>query len=218
MFPLYDENRSATRPYVNYGLIFLNAVVFLWEITGDYDAFVLTYGAIPAFILRGEHLETLLTSMFLHGGFTHIFGNMLYLFIFGDNIEDRFGHLSYALLYLFFGFAGGIAHVLHSALLGGYQTLIPAIGASGAISGVLGAYLVFFPHARIVSLVPSYFGLRLARIPAVFFLGFWFLLQLLYSGSLSSVAYWAHIGGFIVGMGAALVKRARRPRAQGIGL
>jgi len=208
MFPLYDENKSLTRPYVNYALIVINVIVFIFELTGNYEEIIFTYGSIPAFILEGENLFTLITSMFLHGDLMHIFGNMLYLFIFGDNIEDRYGHLYYVIIYVVFGIAGGLAHVFYSGfVVGGNAVNIPAIGASGAISGVLGSYLVFYPKAKVVSIVPSYFGIRLARIPAILFLGFWFILQLLYSGSLSSVAYWAHIGGFIMGLGFALVKR-----------
>lgn len=208
MFPLYDENKSLTRPYVNYAFIIVNVVVFIFELTGNYEEMIFTYGSIPALILEGEGLFTLITSMFLHGDIMHIFGNMLYLFIFGDNIEDRYGHLYYVIIYLIFGVAAGLAHVLYSGfIVGGDAVFIPTIGASGAISGVLGSYIVFYPRARIVSIVPSYFGIRLARIPAILFLGFWFILQLLYSGSLSSVAYWAHIGGFIAGLAFALIRR-----------
>jgi len=208
MFPLYDENKSSIRPYVNYALIVVNIIVFIFELTGNYEEIIFTYGSIPAFILEGENLFTLITSMFLHGDIMHIFGNMLYLFIFGDNIEDRYGHLYYIIIYIIFGVAGGLAHVFYSGfIVGGDAVLIPAIGASGAISGVLGSYIVFYPKARIVSIVPSYFGIRLARIPAILFLGFWFILQLLYSGSLSSVAYWAHIGGFVIGLVFAFVRR-----------
>jgi membrane associated rhomboid family serine protease len=204
MFPLYDENKSLTRPYINYALIVVNVIVFLFELTGNYEEIIFTYGTIPAFILEGESLLTLITSMFLHGDIMHIFGNMLFLFIFGDNIEDRYGHLYYIIIYLIFGIAGGLAHVLYSGfIVGGDAVFIPTIGASAAISGVLGSYIVFYPKARIVSIV----GYRLVRIPAILFLGFWFILQLLYSGSLTSVAYWAHIGGFVIGLVFALVKR-----------
>lgn len=204
MFPLYDENKSLTRPYINYALIVVNVIVFFFELTGNYEEIIFTYGTIPAFILEGESLLTLITSMFLHGDIMHIFGNMLFLFIFGDNIEDRYGHLYYIIIYLIFGIAGGLAHVLYSGfIVGGNAVFIPTIGASAAISGVLGSYIVFYPKARIVSIV----GYRLVRIPAILFLGFWFILQLLYSGSLTSVAYWAHIGGFVIGLVFALVKR-----------
>lgn len=206
MFPLYDENPSKTRPYVTWSLIALNVAVFIWQLSeGMSAALFYTYGETPAYVLRGEGLYTLFTSMFLHGGLAHIFGNMLYLFIFGDNVEDAFGHGKYIVLYLFFGVTGGLVHSYYTFMfdVGGVYT--PAIGASGAISGVLGAYILIFPRARIVSIVPSFFFIRLARVPAVVFIGFWFILQLLYSGSPAGVAYWAHIGGFIAGFMAAVL-------------
>jgi membrane associated rhomboid family serine protease len=126
---------------------------------------------------------------------------MLYLFIFGDNVEDKFGHLKFLLLYFIFGIVGSLTHTFIAYISESMDLLIPAIGASGAISGILGAYIVLFPRARIISIVPSYFFIRIARIPAIFFIGFWFILQFLY-GMLSvttGVAYWAHIGGFISG-------------------
>jgi membrane associated rhomboid family serine protease len=139
--------------------------------------------------------------MFLHGGILHLFGNMLYFFIFGDNVEDRFGHLKYFLLYLFFGIAGGLVHSAMAVMQGGSEQMIPAVGASGAISGVLGAYMIFFPNARIVSLFFTGYFIRLVPVPAVFFIGFWFILQFLNGvlGSVTGVAYWAHIGGFLTG-------------------
>ena len=186
MFPLYDENKSLTRPYINYALIVVNVIVFFFELTGNYEEIIFTYGTIPAFILEGESLLTLITSMFLHGDIMHIFGNMLFLFIFGDNIEDRYGHLYYIIIYLIFGIAGGLAHVLYSGfIVGGNAVFIPTIGASAAISGVLGSYIVFYPKARIVSIV----GYRLVRIPAILFLGFWFILQLLYSREIQAMSY-----------------------------
>jgi hypothetical protein len=148
--------------------------------------------------------------MFLHGGLLHLGGNLLYLYIFGDNIEDAFGHAKYLGFYLLCGLAASLTHLLVEITSG-----IPAIGASGAISGVLGAYFILYPKARVVTLV-FYFFITFVRIPAVFFLGFWFILQL-FSGSLtltygvaSGVAYWAHIGGFAAGVLVALVVRAMR--------
>ncbi|MFQ6075794.1 MAG: rhomboid family intramembrane serine protease [Candidatus Bathyarchaeia archaeon] len=209
MFPLYDENPSKTRPYVTWSLIALNVIVFVWWVSGGMSASVFDiFGETPAYVLRGERLYTVFTSMFLHGGIAHIFGNMLYLFIFGDNVEDTFGHGKYLILYLFFGVVGGLVHSFVTV-----TPDIPAVGASGAISGVLGAYVLFFPRARVVSIVPSYFFIRLARIPAVVFIGFWFLLQLLLSGSPTGVAYWAHIGGFVAGFIAAVLYRIARALA-----
>ena len=167
------------------------------------------YGMIPFFILNGEKLYTLFTSMFMHGGIIHLFGNMLYLYIFGDNIEDTFGHLWYMDFYLISGIAASFAHILSVG-----NSPFPAVGASGAISGVLGAYIVLFPRARILTLV-FYYWITVTAIPAIFFLGFWFLFQL-FAGTLtlgygvaSGVAYWAHIGGFLAGIVLALIFKAR---------
>lgn len=209
MFPLYDENRSRTFPFVTLTLIAANVLVFLWEIQqGFNDRIFLLYGEIPALVIQGRQLLSVLTSMFIHIDILHIFGNMLYLFIFGNNVEDRFGHSRFLLLYLIFGAAGGLTHSWIAFTSGGIDQYIPAVGASGAIAGVLGAYLVFFPSARVVSIVPSFLFLRLARVPAFIFIGFWFILQILYSGGSSSVAYMAHIGGFLTGLSTALAFRA----------
>ncbi len=171
------------------------------------------YGMIPADIINGERLHTLFTSMFLHGGVLHLFFNMLYLHIFGDNIEDNFGRGRYVFFYVFCGLAASFTHILTTL-----DPSIPTIGASGAISGVLGAYLILYPRARILTAV-FYFWIYFAHIPALFFLGFWFILQLFY-GSLtlafeipSGTAYWAHIGGFVAGMILALILRRRKPPA-----
>jgi len=165
---------------------------------------------IPSSILQGRDLHTLFTSMFLHGDLLHLASNMLYLYIFGDNIEDAFGHAKYLGFYILSGLAASLLHLLTVTEPG-----IPAIGASGAISGVLGAYLILYPRARIVTLV-FYVLITFVRIPAVFFLGFWFILQL-FSGTVtltygvpSGVAYWAHVGGFVAGLSLALLFRAMR--------
>ena len=184
----------------------VNVVVFFFFWISGYNALneaIWKYGMIPASILSGEGLYTLFTSMFMHGGIIHLFGNMLYLHIFGDNIEDTFGHLWYVGFYVISGIVASFTHILSvSNSLGLYA---PAVGASGAISGVLGAYLVLFPKARILTLV-FYYYITIAAIPAIFLLGFWFLFQLLEGaltlgyGMPSGVAYWAHIGGFLTGM------------------
>lgn len=210
MFPLYDQNPTRTRPYVTWSLIVINVAVFLWQLSrGLAMEIVLEYGEIPALILRGERLHTMFTSMFLHGDFFHIAGNMLYLYIFGDNVEDRFGHVGFLILYILFGLAGGIIHSALMVLYGELNALIPAIGASGAISGVLGAYILFFPRAKIVSVILAFYFIRIARVPALLFIGFWFVLQFLYGvgGGLGGVAYWAHIGGFAAGFLAAGLHR-----------
>jgi len=198
-------------------LIVTNVIVFWWELSEGFDDSIFyLYGEIPALVLRGSRLFTLFTSMFIHADFLHIIGNMLFLFIFGDNVEDRFGHLSFFLLYFLFGIAGGLSHSIFAVQAGGTEQLIPTVGASGAISGILGAYLVFFPRARIMSLVPSFLFIRLARVPAFIFIGLWFILQLLYSGGASSVAYMAHIGGFVAGLVVALPFRTIKKGRQGV--
>lgn len=223
MFPLYDQNPSKTRPFVNWALIAVNVAIFFWEFQvtkgfSDEMAFsriLEKYAVIPQIIipslqlLQLQDLRPLISSMFLHAGFAHIIGNMVFLFIFGDNVEDRFGHAKYVVLYLIFGLVGGIVHSYISYTSDGEQALIPALGASGAISGVLGSYVVLFPKARIVTLAFFGFIFRLIKIPAFFYLGFWILLQLLYGaiGSLEGVAFWAHIGGFVIGFVTGLVYR-----------
>jgi membrane associated rhomboid family serine protease len=211
MFPLYDENRSRTRPLVTWALILVNGVVFWWEIENGFDQRLFdVFGEVPALVLQGKQLHSLVTSMFLHADFWHILGNMVYLFVFGDNVEDRFGHVTHLPLYFLFGVTGGLAHSITAVVAGGVDAVIPAIGASGAVSGILGAYLVFFPRARIMSLVPSYYFMRVARVPAAVFIGFWFVLQLLYSGEETAVAYVAHIGGFLTGILVAVLFKATR--------
>jgi len=172
-----------------------------------YDNFTM----LPAEILQGKNLHTLFTSMFLHADIFHIGGNMLYLYIFGDNIEDFLGHLRFLLFYFVCGLVADLAHILSITSTAGL--LIPTLGASGAISGVMGAYILLYPRARIETLTLT-FVITVVSIPAVFFLGFWFILQLLYTwlGMGGNVAYWAHIGGFVAGMILSLTaKRKRKP-------
>ncbi len=215
MFPLYDENPRSSRPYVNYALILVNFIVFFWEVsvTGFFSsekatlAMFMDYGFVPAKFLDG--LETFrigllfpaFSSMFMHSSIMHILGNMLFLWIFGDNIEDRFGHGKYLAIYLFWGFVASMAHLVWAVGAGGENLLIPAVGASGAVSGVLGAYLLMFPHARIVTMV-FYFFITTTRIPAYAYLVLWFIFQLFAAGAGGGggVAYVAHIGGFAAGM------------------
>ena len=225
MFPLRDENRSERTPHVTRVLIILNIIVFLpflYSTLFPEDKGMLLFTSslfysftmIPANILQARNLYTLLTSMFLHADIFHIGGNMLFLYIFGDNVEDAFGHLPYLLFYFICGLAADFAHIL--SLTTPMELIIPTLGASGAISGVLGAYIVMYPRARILTLILFRF-IYIVRIPAVFFLGFWFLLQLLYTsvGIGGGVAYWAHIGGFVTGMIIAFVfKRVKRPSIQ----
>lgn len=196
-FPYKDENVSKSRPYVTYALIALNVAVFIWSL-GSFEPIISNYGFKPA----AASLLTIFTSMFLHGGLDHIFGNMWYLWIFGDNVEDKMGKPLFIVFYLLSGIAATATHYLTNI-----GSSIPAIGASGAISGVLGAYWVMFPNVRVRVLSGYYSG----TISAQMMIGFWFLLQLflgttsLLGGSGSGIAFWAHIGGFLFGAVAAWV-------------
>jgi len=208
VIPLRDTIPSARVPIVNYAIIALNVLVFWHEVSlGRHaEAFVMHYGLVP----REFTFDTLLTSMFVHGGWMHLIGNMLYLYIFGDNVEDRLGHVRYLLFYFLCGAAAGATQSLTNP-----GSTVPMIGASGAIAGVAGAYLLFFPNARVLTLVPVFIVLQIVEIPAVFFLGVWFLWQVV-SGvatlghDAGGVAVWAHVGGFMTGMvlGPALKRRA----------
>ena len=209
MMPLRDINPSRTFPFVNITLIGLNVLAFLYELSlgPGLERFILQAAFIPSeYFAPGNTIadaRSVLVSMFLHGGFMHLIGNMLYLWIFGDNLEDRFGHLRYLVFYLLSGWVATLAHGFLEP-----TSTMPAIGASGAISGVLGAYLVLFPRARVLTLIPLGLYTRLTEMPALFVLGFWFVLQL-FSGMAAltargaqagGVAWWAHIGGFVAGM------------------
>lgn len=210
MIPLRDSTRSKSFPIVNVILIIINILIFLKETTltsRQLNYLAYTYGVVPAKVqtelTAGVPITSIavpfITAMFLHGGWLHILGNMLYLWIFGDNVEDRMGHLPYLFFYFLAGIAGSIAHILANP---GSQ--VPIIGASGAIAGVLGAYFVSYPRSRILTLLPLPFFITLVEVPAFFFLPFWFILQLLngISTNLAAnpVAWWAHIGGFLAGM------------------
>lgn len=216
MFPLYDTVRSRRFPFINWMLILLNGLIFYYEITLGEDRlnrFILNWGLIPAQLTSNyaESWLTVFTSMFLHGGWLHILGNMWTLFIFGDNIEDRMGHGNYLVFYLL---SGAAAAILQSVLMPASQ--VPMIGASGAIAGVLGAYLILYPRARIASLVPILFIFTLVEIPAVIYLGIWFVLQLfsgwsaLQGAASGGIAWWAHIGGFVFGVITVLLFAKRR--------
>ena len=206
MFPLYDTTRTRVFPLVNLGLILLNALVFLGEIQMSSSAlqnFIFTWGLIPTHLVEdpGGTWETIFSSMFLHGGWFHVISNMWVLYIFGDNVEARLGKLRYLIFYLLSGVAAGL---LQAYLLP--TSAVPMIGASGAIAGVLGAYLILSPGSRIASLVPILFILTIVEVPAVIFLIFWFITQLysglfmMQGGSASGIAWWAHVGGFLFGL------------------
>ena len=206
MFPLYDTVRSHRFPAINLILIVINALAFLYEIQMDPSAlkeFIFEWGLIPARLLSDPSTawSTVFTSMFLHGGWFHIINNMWVLFVFGDNVEARMGGIRYLIFYLLCGVA---AVLLQTYVLPSSD--VPMIGASGAVAGVLGAYLILFPRSRIASLVPILFIFTIIEIPAVIFLLFWFVSQL-YSGLFaiqggggSGIAWWAHIGGFLFGI------------------
>ena len=223
MIPLRDDNPRQSVPVVTYLLIVLNVLGFLWELSlgPNLDRALFAVAFIPArFWLPGGFVSDLLSivsSMFLHGSLMHIGSNMLYLWIFGDNVEDRLGKGKYLVFYLLCGVIATIAHAVFSP-----GSRIPAIGASGAIAGVLGAYLVLYPHARVTTIIPIFFFITIRQIPAVLILGLWFALQLLSGvGSLGvadaqdmgGVAFFAHIGGFVAGVVLIyLFGGTRRPR------
>lgn len=206
MIPIRDENPTRRVPFVNYALILLNVLVFLWQVSlgPAGEAVLYRMALIPLDLTLGfdfGDLRSVFTSMFMHAGLLHLLGNMLYLWIFGDNVEDALGHARY----LFFYLAGGVAASLTHVFLYPFSQ-IPTVGASGAIAATLGAYLVLFPHRQVVTLIPFGFFIQIARIPAVIVLGMWFLLEL-FQGTLAlgmeqlgGVAFWAHIGGFVFGM------------------
>ena len=222
MIPLHDDNPTRIRPLVTVALIVLCVLAFLWQISlGEVDQrrLVAGLGLIPVVLLGQAELPPLLelvpaeltvvTSMFLHGGWMHLIGNMLYLWIFGNNIEDAMGHWRFVLFYLLCGAAAALAQVLQDP-----ASATPMIGASGAIAGVLGAYLLLYPRARVLVLVFLGFFVTTLRLPALLVLGFWFVLQFfnaVVAGEAGGgVAWWAHIGGFVAGLGLILLFRDRR--------
>jgi membrane associated rhomboid family serine protease len=206
MIPLRDDNPTTLRPLVTIGLIVMCSAVFIWQLSlgPQAEQIILTLGAIPAAMTGGistsaPAMITVVTSMFLHGGWMHLIGNMLYLWIFGNNVEDVMGHVRFAVFYIV---CGAAAVLTQTALAPG--STIPMIGASGAISGVLGAYLLLFPHARVLVLIPLGVLSRVVYLPAMLVLGFWFVLQLLSTllaqPDQPGVAFGAHAGGFVTGM------------------
>jgi len=210
MIPLRDNIRSRTWPIVNTALIIANAVVFVFELRlpqGSLASFVSQWGLIPAELLADPIMQwyRIFTSIFIHAGWVHFLGNMLYLYIFGDNVEDRLGHMRYVVFYLVCGVSASLLQVHFSR-----GSMVPMIGASGAIAGVLGAYFILYPKARVLTLVPIFVFIRIVEIPAFVLLGFWFIIQAWSStlslgsravhGDVGGVAWWAHSGGFITGV------------------
>jgi membrane associated rhomboid family serine protease len=204
MFPIRDHNPSGRTPYVTWSLIAINIAVFLmyWPFMPSEQALSVFYedwGLVPAYVTEGHHLPGLVTSMFLHGGWMHLLGNMLFLFIFGDNMEDRMGHVPFALFYLVAGFAAGGLQILADP-----RSMIPMVGASGAIAGVMGGSLLLFPKARVDIFVFFIIIFRIFPIPAWIMLGLWFALQVVNGvmtpSDTGGVAHWAHAGGFVAGL------------------
>ena len=209
MIPLRDNIRSKNYPVINTTIIVLNVFVFFIELSQGQglNRFIYTYGLVPArysipsvssYFTLGQQLFPFLSFMFLHGGFLHLLMNMWFLYIFGDNVEDKLGHFRYILFYLLCGFASGASHLVLN-----WHSQIPTIGASGAIAGVMGAYMILYPRSRVLTLIPIFFFFPIVEIPAVFFLGIWFIFQFLSaaaSGGQGGIAWWAHIGGFIFGI------------------
>lgn len=222
MIPIRDDVASRTTPFVTYGIIALNVLAFWYEIRLGHpsERFVEAFGLVPL-RFHGTHdpirrFTPVLTSMFLHGGLMHLVGNMLFLYIFGDNVEDRFGHGRFLLFYLG---CGTIAALVQADMLP--HSTIPMIGASGAIAGVAGGYFVFYPRARVLVLVPLFLFYDVVEIPAVVFLLLWFVVQIAFaiSGHSASpdagVAWWAHVGGFGGGVLGAMVLGRRTERRSG---
>jgi membrane associated rhomboid family serine protease len=226
--PLNDNIRRQTFWFSTLALIVVNVLVFLYELSlGPHvNQLVDVLGIVPARYTTAHGLATMtpegflvpiFTSMFLHGGWLHLLGNMLFLYVFGRSVEDRFGHFKFLFMYFFSGFGGALLHIYLSA-----GSRLPSIGASGAIAGILGAYFVTFPRARITTLIPLFLFFWTFHIPAILVLGYWFLIQFftgfqmlaIQSATAGGVAWWAHVGGFTIGLLLALVLPPRRVKAE----
>jgi membrane associated rhomboid family serine protease len=212
VIPLRDVIPSRTTPYITVTIIALNAAAWLFELTmpqAQLNQFLTVFGVVPAAFAW----PTLITSMFLHGGWMHVIGNMWYLWIFGDNVEDRFGHGRFLGFYLIAGMVAAFGQILIAP-----NSMLPTIGASGAIAGVMGAYFVLYPQSRVLTLIPLIIIWEVIEVPAIFLLGFWFLMQLFSAGSIAltsaseqgGVAFMAHVAGFVFGMAAVFVFRKRQ--------
>ena len=225
MIPIGDSTRRRTTPYVNVGIIIACVLVFLYELslsTIDVGRFFQDWGVVPVQLVDWlespsvvEEPSTVVTSMFIHGGWLHLIGNMLFLWVFGDNVEDAMGHGRYLVFYLLAGLAATTLQVFIDQ-----ESLIPMVGASGAIAGVLGAYLVLYPRATVSVLIPWLWFFGVFPVPAAFLIVFWFLLQLLSgvaslgaaAGVTEGIAFWAHVGGFIAGVVLVGAFRRQKPR------
>ena len=221
MIPIGDSARRRTTPYVNVGIIIACVLVFLYELslsTIDVGRFFQDWGVVPVQLVDWlespsviEEPSTVVTSMFIHGGWLHLIGNMLFLWVFGDNVEDAMGHVRYLVFYLLAGLAATALQVFVDQ-----ESLIPMVGASGAIAGVLGAYLVLYPRATVSVLIPWLWFFGAFPVPAAFLIVFWFLLQLFSGvaslGATAGIAFWAHVGGFIAGVVLVGYFRRQKPR------
>lgn len=213
MFPLRDKIPSRSFPFVTIAIILFNILVYFYQLTlgNELGDFIRNFGIIPNSFASLQDvpvanwhmlIPNLFTSMFIHGGLLHLLGNLWYLWIFGDNVEDFFGHVPFFLFYLASGLAGALTHIYFNL-----NSTIPTIGASGAIAGIMGAYIMLYPRSKITTIIFIIIYFTVAEIPALFFLGFWILLQFIYAaftvasgGAAGGVAWWAHVGGFAFGM------------------
>ncbi len=214
MIPLRDVIPSRTTPYVTVTIIVLNTIAWIYELAmprQELEVFLQIFGVVPAAFIP----STLVTSMFLHGGWSHVIGNMLYLWIFGDNVEDRMGHGRFVVFYLLCGFVAAFGQIVMDP-----GSTVPMIGASGAIAGVMGAYFVLYPHSRVLTLIPFIIFFDIVEIPAIFLLGFWFVMQLFSAGAIAvtantgggGVAFMAHVAGFVMGVvGVFVFRRKQQP-------
>jgi membrane associated rhomboid family serine protease len=222
MIPLKDDIPTTTVPFVTIGIVILNCLVYIYELTLPSEVlenFTILYGAIPDRLVHPLTIDVLLpqalppvltifTSMFLHGGMLHLLGNMLYLWIFGNNVEDYLGHIRYIFFYMMSGFFAAFIHTLSDI-----NSLVPMIGASGAIAGILGAYFILYPRANISTLFIFIIFFKVIEVPAVLILGLWFLVQLLNAGGAGgSVAWFAHVGGFLTGV--FLIRMLKQPHSR----
>ena len=210
MIPLRDVIPSRTTPFLTVTIIAINAMAWIFELSLPREAlteFLQRYGVVPAYFVP----STLVSSMFLHGSWSHVIGNMWYLWIFGDNVEDRMGHGRFVAFYLLCGFAAAFGQIAIDP-----NSTLPTIGASGAIAGVMGAYFVLYPHSRVLTLIPLIIFWEVVELPAIFLLGIWFLMQLFSAGAIAAtastgggVAFMAHVAGFVAGLAGVFVFRKR---------
>lgn len=223
MIPLRDTIPSKTTPIITVSLIILNLIIYIYEVSlgEQLNGFIQKFGMVPSRFLTviqekpydlSGWFVPMISSIFLHGSWLHVIGNMWYLWIFGDNIEDRLGHGRFVFFYILCGVLADLSHVFINS-----QSNIPTVGASGAIAGVMGAYFILYPKSRVLTLIPIFIFIEIIEIPAVIFLGFWIFMQFIYgtaalSGQTGGVAWWAHFGGFLFGVILAILLRIGKRR------